>query len=155
MFDFLKKYSPKYSENTLEGWSVILVVAVGGEASTFANNWVEMFGLFVIGIVIAHIVACIIKFLLKKHRIIMKKIKAFFICILFSCLMAVCGHEVSTPAPQSEMFYGINYYAQHGGGSNNSKARAGVIATACMKAALVGSGVGPIGSILASATVGL
>lgn len=92
----------------------------------------------------------------------MKKIKAFFICILFSCLMAVCGYEVSTPAPQSKMFYGINYYAQHGGGSNNSKARAGVeikasgvIATACMRAALVGSGVGPIGSILASATVGL
>jgi hypothetical protein len=62
MLQFLRKYSPDYATNTLEGWSVILVVAAGGEATTFANSWLEMVGLFVLGVLCAHIVACIIKF---------------------------------------------------------------------------------------------
>lgn len=62
MLQFFTKYSPDYAKNTLEGWSVILVVAAGGEAATFANSWLEMLGLFVLGVLCAHIVACIIKF---------------------------------------------------------------------------------------------
>ena len=42
MFQFIKKYSPGYGRNTIEGWSVIPVVAVGMEASTFADSWLGM-----------------------------------------------------------------------------------------------------------------
>ena len=49
MFHFLKKYSPDYAQNTIEGWSIILVVAVGCEVSSFANSWLGMLGMFVIG----------------------------------------------------------------------------------------------------------
>lgn len=64
MFQFIKKHSPDYTKNNLEGWSVILIVAAGFEASTFANSWLGTFGLFVAGVLCAHIVACIIKFLI-------------------------------------------------------------------------------------------
>lgn len=64
MFQFITKYSPDYATNTPEGWSVILVVAAGFEISTLASNWPEMIGLFVTGVLCAHIVACIIKFLI-------------------------------------------------------------------------------------------
>lgn len=68
MFQFLSKYSPDYSQNTFEGWSVVLVVAVGFVASTFACGWFEVFGLFVAGALCAHIVACVIKFLVTKQK---------------------------------------------------------------------------------------
>ena len=66
MFHFFKKYSPHYGRNNLEGWSVILVAAIGFQASTFANSWLETFGLFVGGVLCAHIAACIIKFFITK-----------------------------------------------------------------------------------------
>lgn len=62
MFHFLKKYSPDYAQNTIEGWSIILVVAVGCEVSSFANSCLGMLGLFVIGALCAHIIACFIKY---------------------------------------------------------------------------------------------
>ena len=62
MFHFLKKYSPDYAQNTIEGWSIILVVAVGCEVSSFANSWLGMLGMFVIGVLCAHIIACLIKY---------------------------------------------------------------------------------------------
>lgn len=62
MFQFIKKYSPDYTKNNLEGWSVVLVVAAGFAASTFAGSWLEMSGLFVAGVLCAHAVACVIKF---------------------------------------------------------------------------------------------
>jgi hypothetical protein len=62
MLQFFTRYSPDYGKNTLEGWSIILVVAAGGEATTFANSWLQMLGLFVLGVLCAHVVACIIKF---------------------------------------------------------------------------------------------
>lgn len=67
MSDFIrniKKYSPDYTRNELEGWSVILVVAAGFGASTFGDSWLEMSGLFVSGVLGAHLIACGIKFLL-------------------------------------------------------------------------------------------
>lgn len=60
----LKRYSPDYARNNLEGWSVILVAAVGFEASSFADSWLDMFGLFVAGVLCAHIAASIVKFFL-------------------------------------------------------------------------------------------
>lgn len=57
-----KKYSPDYAQNTIEGWSIILVVAVGCEVSSFANSWLGMLGMFVIGALCAHIIACLIKY---------------------------------------------------------------------------------------------
>ena len=62
MFHFLKKYSPDYAQNTIEGWSIILVVAVGCEVSSLANSWLGMCGMFLIGVLCAHIIACIIKY---------------------------------------------------------------------------------------------
>lgn len=62
MFHFLKKYSPDYAQNTIEGWSIILVVAVGCEVSSLANSWLGMCCMFVIGTLCAHIIACIIKY---------------------------------------------------------------------------------------------
>lgn len=62
MFHFLKKYSPDYAQNTIEGWSIILVVAVGCEVSSLANSWLGMCGMFLIGALCAHIIACIIKY---------------------------------------------------------------------------------------------
>ena len=62
MFHFLKKYSPDYAQNTIEGWSIILVVAVGCEVSSFANSGLGMLGMFVIGALCAHIRACLIKY---------------------------------------------------------------------------------------------
>lgn len=62
MFHFLKKYSPDYAQNTIEGWSIIFVVAVGCEVSSFANSWLGMCGMFLIGALCAHIIACIIKY---------------------------------------------------------------------------------------------
>lgn len=62
MFHFLKKYSPDYAQNTIEGWSIILVVAVGRKVSSFANSLLGMCGMFVIGTLCAHIIACIIKY---------------------------------------------------------------------------------------------
>ena len=62
MFHFLKKYSPDYAQNTIEGWSIILVVAVGCEVSSFANSWLGMCGMFLIGALCAHIIACFIKY---------------------------------------------------------------------------------------------
>lgn len=60
----IKKYSPDYTRNDLEGWSVILVVAAGFGASTFGDSWLKMSGLFVNGVLGAHLFACAIKFLL-------------------------------------------------------------------------------------------
>lgn len=62
MLQFITKYSPNYSQNTLEGWSIILVVATGFEASNFASSWLGMVGMFICGLLCAHIIACIIKF---------------------------------------------------------------------------------------------
>ena len=62
MFHFLKKYSPDYAQNTIEGWSIILVVAVGCEVASFANSWLGMLSMFLIGVLCAHIIACIIKY---------------------------------------------------------------------------------------------
>ena len=62
MLHFLKKYSPDYAQNTIEGWSIILVVAVGCEVSSLANSWLGMCGMFLIGALFAHIIACIIKY---------------------------------------------------------------------------------------------
>ena len=62
MFHFLKKYSPDYAQNTIEGWSIILVVAVGCEVSSLANSWLGMCCMFLIGALCAHIIACIIKY---------------------------------------------------------------------------------------------
>ena len=62
MFHFLKKYSPNYAQNTIEGWSIILVVAVGCEVSSFANSWLGMLGMFVIGVLCAHIIAYLVKY---------------------------------------------------------------------------------------------
>lgn len=61
---FFKKYSPDYTQNNPEGWSVILVIAAGFGASTFGDSWLEMSGLFVSGVLGAHLIACAIKFLL-------------------------------------------------------------------------------------------
>lgn len=92
----------------------------------------------------------------------MKKVWAYLACGLLACSMAVGFTVISTSAPKSEVFAGINYYAQHHGGTDKWKARAGVacrtgsvIGAACMKAALIGSGAGPVGSFVAVAAVGL
>ncbi len=61
---FFKKYSPDYTQNNPEGWSVILVVAAGFGASCFADSWLRMTGLFMGGVLGAHLIACGIKFLL-------------------------------------------------------------------------------------------
>ena len=61
---FFKKYSPDYTQNNPESWSVILVVAAGFGASCFADSWLRMTGLFVGGVLGAHLFACAIKFLL-------------------------------------------------------------------------------------------
>ena len=55
-------YYPNYAKNTIKGWSIILVVAVGCEVASFANNWLGMCGMFLIGVLCAHIIACIIKY---------------------------------------------------------------------------------------------
>lgn len=68
MFQFITKYSPDYAQNTIEGWSIILVVAIGFKASTFANSWLGMIGMFIIGILCAHIIACTIKFFITKKK---------------------------------------------------------------------------------------
>lgn len=67
MFQFIKKYSPGYGRNTIEGWSVIPVVAVGAEASTFADSWLGMALLFVVGTACAHVMACIMKYFIGSH----------------------------------------------------------------------------------------
>lgn len=67
MIHFLRKYSPNYAKNNLEGWSIILVVAVGFEATSFAHNRLEMIGFFIAGVLCAHIIACIVKFLYLKN----------------------------------------------------------------------------------------
>lgn len=92
----------------------------------------------------------------------MKKIKAFLACSVLAFSMAIAIHEVSTPTPQNKIFAGINYYAQHHGGDANWKAKAGVatragsvISSVCMKAALIGSGAGPVGTLLTVGAVAL
>lgn len=70
MLQFIKKYSPDYAKNTFEGWSVVLVVAAGFELPTIANSWFEMFGLFITGVLFAHIIACISKFFIRKKQVI-------------------------------------------------------------------------------------
>ena len=55
-------YYPNFAKNTIKGWSIILVVAVGCEVASFANNWLGMCGMFLIGALCAHIIACIIKY---------------------------------------------------------------------------------------------
>lgn len=92
----------------------------------------------------------------------MKKIKALLASSLLACFMAVCVLNVFNPAIHSEAIAGINYYINHSRCSTNWKAKAsattkigGVVASSCMKAALIGSGAGPIGSALAVAAVGL
>lgn len=67
MFHFLSKYSPDYAKNNLEGWSVVLVLAVGIAASTLDNSWLAMFGLFVAGVFCAHVLAFVIKYLITKN----------------------------------------------------------------------------------------
>lgn len=76
--------------------------------------------------------------------------------------MALAVQEVSTSSTQSEIFAGINYYAQHHDGDANWKAKAGVatragsvISSACMKAALIGSGANTLGIIICGAAIGL
>lgn len=66
MLRYLLRNSPDYSKGNFEGWSVILVVAVGFMASTFANTWLGMVGLFAAGILCAHVIACVIKYFIKK-----------------------------------------------------------------------------------------
>lgn len=61
---FFKKYSPDYTQNNPEGWSVILVVAAGFGMSCFADSWLGMTRLFVGGVLGGHLFACAIKFLL-------------------------------------------------------------------------------------------
>lgn len=68
MFQFIRKCSPDYGQNTIEGWSIILVVAVGGKASTFADSWLGMVGMFIIGILCAHVIACMIKFFISNRK---------------------------------------------------------------------------------------
>ena len=68
MFKFLTKYSPDYSANNLEGWSVILVVAAGFAPSTFAKSWLGLLGLYIGGILCAHIIACFIKYLIVRNK---------------------------------------------------------------------------------------
>lgn len=67
MFQFIRKYSPGYGQNTIEGWSIILVVAVGVKASTFADSWLGMVGMFIFGILCAHVIACMIKFFISNR----------------------------------------------------------------------------------------
>ena len=78
MIHFLRKYSPNYAKNNLEGWSIILVVAVGFEATSFAHNWLEMIGFFIAGVLCAHIIACIVKFLYLKISSNYEKDKSIF-----------------------------------------------------------------------------
>lgn len=92
----------------------------------------------------------------------MKKTKAILACGLLACFMAVSIQKTLNPAPQSEAFAGINYYVNHSGGSANWKGKAtattrigSVVASACMKAALIGSGAGPVGTVVAVAAVSL
>ncbi len=92
----------------------------------------------------------------------MKKIKAFLACSVLAFSMALAVQEVSTSSTQSEIFAGINYYAQHHDGDANWKAKAGVatragsvISSACMKAALIGSGANTLGIIICGAAIGL
>lgn len=101
-------------------------------------------------------------FISKKSQVITKKIKAFLACGVPVFSMALAVQEVYTSSTQSEIFAGINYYAQHHDGDANWKAKAGVatragsvISSACMKAALIGSGAGPVGTILTVGAVAL
>lgn len=90
----------------------------------------------------------------------MKKIKSTFVCCLLSCTMAIGVHEVSTTSSQSKIYAGMKYYTDHSDTSANYKARASAclglgatISSACMKAALVGSGAGPVGTFVAVGAV--
>ncbi len=92
----------------------------------------------------------------------MKKIKAFLACSVPVFSMALSVQEVYTSSTQSEIFAGINYYAQHHDGDANWKAKAGVatradcvISSTCMKAALIGSGANTLGIIICGAAIGL
>lgn len=76
--------------------------------------------------------------------------------------MAFAVQIVYTSSTQSKIFTGINYYAQHHDGNANWKAKAGVatrvgnvIFSACMKATLIVSGAGPLGTIICGAAIGL
>lgn len=92
----------------------------------------------------------------------MKKIKAFLACSVLAFSMALAVQEVSTSSYKSNILAGINYYAQHHDVAVNWKAKAGVatradcvISSTCMKAALIGSGAGPVGTILTVGAVAL
>lgn len=92
----------------------------------------------------------------------MRKKKVFLACTFLACVIAFGARGLKENNPKCEVFAGINYYVQHSGGSIKWKARAGVATMlsgvargACMKAALIGSGAGPVGSLLAVGAIAL
>jgi len=101
-------------------------------------------------------------FISKKSQVITKKLKAFLVFSVLAFSMALSVQKFSTSSPQSNILAGINYYAQHHDGDVNWKAKAGVatragsvIFSAHMKAALIVSGAGYLGTIICGAAIGL